>query len=382
MEQQERQYEEIESYYKEKLRKKDEELRYQYRMCAIGEEMNSEMLSKIDLLHKEFSGERRRMERKFQFCLRAIEYCNDLDRDDDCYKWKEELMKMDFDDDEEDLRGESSTTTTTVNELKFELLAKTHLLKIAKGEILKIERENSETQAENKRVMSKLKDVVDVSNQKDLIVEDLMKEVKDVKRERNAIAFDSAKISEELVKARNEMKRWKLTAEELMREDELIKSELFDKGELSSLLMRDNNNNTNSNGIMNRRMKTHALEIGLEKALLEKQGLEKEVKQLKDEIEKMTERFNRMKRAEEIASAALAALSVPTTTINKSNQQNNKLSAAAHISDLEKKLKQRDEKIERMNETLNEIESEHTKEMKLVHAEHLRMLAAARKSIF
>ena len=129
-------------------------------------------------------------------------------------------------------------------------------------------------------------------------------------------------------------------------------------------------------------MKTHALEIGLEKALLEKQGLEKEVKQLKDEIEKMTERFNRMKRAEEIASAALAALSVPTTTINKSNQQNNKLSAAAHISDLEKKLKQRDEKIERMNETLNEIESEHTKEMKLVHAEHLRMLAAARKSIF
>ena len=207
----------------------------------------------------------------------------------------------------------------------------------------------------------------------------MKKQCESLRRENLTVSQECAEANAHSSATKAEMMKWKRAAETLMKEEEILKSNIFDNVE--------NDENVMNNRLVGKKMKMRAMELSLEKALVAKEELEKDVKRLGEEVQKEKEEKVRALKREEIASAALAACSVPfsssktnattTTPTQRSTQtQNNvRLSAASHIAELEKKIEKLEHRNEMLMETLEKSDYEYAREVALIQAEHERMLA-------
>jgi hypothetical protein len=262
-------------------------------------------------------------------------------------------------------------------EFRFEFQSNVLLLKKTKEEYLRMEKTLSAMEQENRKLVLKLKDtnaLLKSVREEDL--SDATKRNEALRRENLTVSQELANASASLSETKAEMMKWKRTAEMLMKEEEIVKADIFD----------DENEEGNGITFGGKQLRMRKMELSLEKALVAKEELEKKVKRLESEVRKEEEEKERALRKEEIASAALAACSVPfppsssskttkTTQTSAEAKHVVKLSAASHIAELEKKIEQLERRNEILTETLEKSEYEYARELALVQSEHERMLA-------
>jgi hypothetical protein len=240
-----------------------------------------------------------------------------------------------------------------------------------------MEKTLSAMEQENRKLFLKLKDtnaLLKSVREEDL--SDATKRNEALRRENLTVSQELANASASLSETKAEMMKWKRTAEMLMKEEEIVKADIFD----------DENEEGNGITFGGKQLRMRKMELSLEKALVAKEELEKKVKRLESEVRKEEEEKERALRKEEIASAALAACSVPfppsssskttkTTQTSAEAKHVVKLSAASHIAELEKKIEQLERRNEILTETLEKSEYEYAREFALIQSEHERMLA-------
>ena len=366
----------LESYFASKLKAKDEELRRSVLAQSEAEQNAFFAVSKLDEMRENFKIEKASWKEKAE---RAFMITDDVDRE----KWKEALIKFDSFDVREDGTCERKNTRLnsleSVSELRFEFQSTLMLLKKTKEEYLRMEKMLSEMEQDNRKLRLKLKESNDVLKSiRDGELSDVKKQCESLRRENLTVSQECAEANAHSSATKAEMMKWKRAAETLMKEEEILKSNIFDNVE--------NDENVMNNRLGGKKMKMRAMELSLEKALVAKEELEKDVKRLGEEVQKEKEEKARALKREEIASAALAACSVPfsssktnattTTTQTSTQTQNNvRLSAASHIAELEKKIEKLEHRNEMLMETLEKSDYEYAREVALIQAEHERMLA-------
>jgi hypothetical protein len=249
------------------------------------------------------------------------------------------------------------------------------LLKKTKEEYLRMEKTLSAMEQENRKLFLKLKDtnaLLKSVREEDL--SDATKRNEALRRENLTVSQELANASASLSETKAEMMKWKRTAEMLMKEEEIVKADIFD----------DENEEGNGITFGGKQLRMRKMELSLEKALVAKEELEKKVKRLESEVRKEKEEKERALRKEEIASAALAAYSVPSSSSSKTTKTTQtsaeakhvvRLSAASHIAELEKKIEQLERRNDILTETLEKSEYEYAREVALIQSEHERMLA-------
>ena len=365
----------LESYFASKLKAKDEELRRSVLAQSEAEQNAFYAVSKLDEMRENFKIEKALWKEKAE---RAFMITDDVDRE----KWKEALIKFDSFDLREDVtcerKNNNLNSLESVSELRFEFQSTLMLLKKTKEEYLRMEKMLSEMEQDNRKLRLKLKESNDVLKSiRDGELSDVKKQCESLRRENLTVSQECAEANAHLSATKAEMMKWKRAAETLMKEEEILKSNIFDDVE--------NGENVMNNRLGGKKMKMRAMELSLEKALVAKEELEKDVKRLGEEVQKEKEEKARALKREEIASAALAACSVPfsssktnatTTTQTSTQTQNNvRLSAASHIAELEKKIEKLEHRNEMLMETLEKSDYEYAREVALIQAEHERMLA-------
>ena len=366
----------LESYFASKLKAKDEELRRSVLAQSEAEQNAFYAVSKLAEMRENFKIEKALWKEKAE---RAFMITDDVDRE----KWKEALIKFDSFDLREDGTCERKNThlnsLESVSELRFEFQSTLMLLKKTKEEYLRMEKMLSEMEQDNRKLRLKLKESNDVLKSiRDGELSDVKKQCESLRRENLTVSQECAEANAHSSAMKAEMMKWKRAAETLMKEEEILKSNIFDNIE--------NDENVMNNRLGGKKMKMRAMELSLEKALVAKEELEKDVKRLGEEVQKEKEEKARALKREEIASAALAACSVPfsssktnattTTTQTSTQTQNNvRLSAASHIAELEKKIEKLEHRNEMLMETLEKSDYEYAREVALIQAEHERMLA-------
>ena len=383
----EEEYEELESYFQLKLKDKEEQLRAATQMRCEAEEKAFFAVSKVDEIRGKCKIEIEKWREKAE---RAFMITDDIDH----AKWKEALIKfdlVDIDDTSDDTttnnnkkRGSSNATKFNLNsleslaEFRFEFQSNVLLLKKTKEEYLRMEKTLSAMEQENRKLFLKLKDtnaLLKSLREEDL--SDATKRNESLRRENLTVSQECANASASLSETKAEMMKWKRTAEMLMKEEEILKADIFD----------DENDEGNGITFGGKQLRMRKMELSLEKALVAKEELEKKVKRLESEVRKEKEEKERALRKEEIASAALAACSVPFSPSSSSSKTTKttqtsaeakrvvKLSAASHIAELEKKIEQLERRNEILTETLEKSEYEYARELALIQSEHERMLA-------
>ena len=366
----------LESYFASKLKAKDEELRRSVLAQSEAEQNAFYAVSKLAEMRENFKIEKALWKEKAE---RAFMITDDVDRE----KWKEALIKFDSFDLREDGTCERKNThlnsLESVSALRFEFQSTLMLLKKTKEEYLRMEKMLSEMEQDNRKLRLKLKESNDVLKSiRDGELSDVKKQCESLRRENLTVSQECAEANAHSSAMKAEMMKWKRAAETLMKEEEILKSNIFDNVE--------NDENVMNNRLGGKKMKMRAMELSLEKALVAKEELEKDVKRLGEEVQKEKEEKARALKREEIASAALAACSVPfsssktnattTTTQTSTQTQNNvRLSAASHIAELEKKIEKLEHRNEMLMETLEKSDYEYAREVALIQAEHERMLA-------
>ena len=366
----------LESYFASKLKAKDEELRRSVLAQSEAEQNAFYAVSKLAEMRENFKIEKALWKEKAE---RAFMITDDVDRE----KWKEALIKFDSFDLREDVtcerKNNNLNSLESVSELRFEFQSTLMLLKKTKEEYLRMEKMLSEMEQDNRKLRLKLKESNDVLKSiRDGELSDVKKQCESLRRENLMVSQECAEANAHLSATKAEMMKWKRAAETLMKEEEILKSNIFDDVE--------NGENVMNNRLGGKKMKMRAMELSLEKALVAKEELEKDVKRLGEEVQKEKEEKARALKREEIASAALAACSVPfsssktnattTTTQTSTQTQNNvRLSAASHIAELEKKIEKLEHRNEMLMETLEKSDYEYAREVALIQAEHERMLA-------
>ena len=375
-------YEELESYFQLKLRDKEEQLRYALQMRCEAEEKAFFAVSKVDEIRGNCKLEIEKWREKAE---RAFMITDDIDH----AKWKEALIKFDLvdididDDDSTTNNNKKGSNATNLNskeslaEFRFEFQSNVLLLKKTKEEYLRMEKTLSAMEQENRKLFLKLKDtnaLLKSVREEDL--SDATKRNEALRRENLTVSQELANASASLSETKAEMMKWKRTAEMLMKEEEIVKADIFD----------DENEEGNGITFGGKQLRMRKMELSLEKALVAKEELEKNVKRLESEVRKEKEEKERALRKEEIASAALAACSVPfppsssskttkTTQTSAEAKHVVKLSAASHIAELEKKIEQLERRNDILTETLEKSEYEYAREVALIQSEHERMLA-------
>ena len=379
-------YEELESYFQLKLRDKEEQLRYALQMRCEAEEKAFFAVSKVDEIRGNCKLEIDKWREKAE---RAFMITDDIDH----AKWKEALIKFDLvdisddDDDDDDTNNKKKRGSATkfnlnsmesLSEFRFEFQSNVLLLKKTREEYLRMEKTLSAMEQENRKLFLKLKDtnaLLKSVREEDL--SDATKRNESLRRENLTVSQELANASASLSETKAEMMKWKRTAEMLMKEEEILKADIFD----------DENEEGNGITFGGKQLRMRKMELSLEKALVAKEELEKNVKRLESEVRKEKEEKERALRKEEIASAALAACSVPfppssssskttkTTQTSAEAKHVVKLSAASHIAELEKKIEQMERRNEILTETLEKSEYEYARELALIQSEHERMLA-------
>ena len=366
----------LESYFASKLKAKDEELRRSVLAQSEAEQNAFYAVSKLAEMRENFKIEKALWKEKAE---RAFMITDDVDRE----KWKEALIKFDSFDLREDGTCERKNThlnsLESVSALRFEFQSTLMLLKKTKEEYLRMEKMLSEMEQDNRKLRLKLKESNDVLKSiRDGELSDVKKQCESLRRENLTVSQECAEANAHSSAMKAEMMKWKRAAETLMKEEEILKSNIFDNVE--------NDENVMNNRLGGKKMKMRAMELSLEKALVAKEELEKDVKRLGEEVQKEKEEKARALKREEIASAALAACSVPfsssktnattTTTQTSTQTQNNvRLSAASHIAELEKKIEKLEHRNEMLMETIEKSDYEYAREVALIQAEHERMLA-------
>ena len=366
----------LESYFASKLKAKDEELRRSVLAQSEAEQNAFYAVSKLAEMRENFKIEKALWKEKAE---RAFMITDDVDRE----KWKEALIKFDSFDLREDVtcerKNNNLNSLESVSELRFEFQSTLMLLKKTKEEYLRMEKMLSEMEQDNRKLRLKLKESNDVLKSiRDGELSDVKKQCESLRRENLTVSQECAEANAHSSAMKAEMMKWKRAAETLMKEEEILKSNIFDNVE--------NDENVMNNRLGGKKMKMRAMELSLEKALVAKEELEKDVKRLGEEVQKEKEEKARALKREEIASAALAACSVPfsssktnattTTTQTSTQTQNNvRLSAASHIAELEKKIEKLEHRNEMLMETLEKSDYEYAREVALIQAEHERMLA-------
>ena len=379
-------YEELESYFQLKLKDKEEQLRYALQMRCEAEEKAFFAVSKVDEIRGNCKLEIDKWREKAE---RAFMITDDIDH----AKWKEALIKfdlVDIDDTSDDTtttnkkkRGSNATkfnlnSLESLAEFRFEFQSNVLLLKKTREEYLRMEKTLSEMEQENRKLCLKLKDtnaLLKSVREEDL--SDATKQNERLRRENLTVSQELANASASLSETKAEMMKWKRTAEMLMKEEEIVKADIFD----------DENEEGNGITFGGKQLRMRKMELSLEKALVAKAELEKKVKRLESEVRKEKEEKERALRKEEIASAALAACSVPFSPSSSSSKTTKttqtsaeakhvvKLSAASHIAELEKKIEQLERRNDILTETLEKSEYEYAREVALIQSEHERMLA-------
>lgn len=378
-------YEELESYFQLKLRDKEEQLRFALQMRCEAEEKAFFAVSKVDEIRGNCKLEIEKWREKAE---RAFMITDDIDH----AKWKEALIKfdlvdIDIDDDDTTTNNKkkgSNATNLNLNskeslaEFRFEFQSNVLLLKKTKEEYLRMEKTLSAMEQENRKLFLKLKDtnaLLKSVREEDL--SDATKRNEALRRENLTVSQELANASASLSETKAEMMKWKRTAEMLMKEEEIVKADIFD----------DENEEGNGITFGGKQLRMRKMELSLEKALVAKEELEKKVKRLESEVRKEKEEKERALRKEEIASAALAACSVPFSPSSSSSKTTKttqtsaeakhvvKLSAASHIAELEKKIEQLERRNDILTETLEKSEYEYAREVALIQSEHERMLA-------
>jgi len=379
-------YEELESYFQLKLKGKEEQLRVATQMRCEAEEKAFFAVSKVDEIRGKCKIEIEKWREKAERAFMITDYI-------DHAKWKEALIKfdlVDIDDTSDDTtttnkkkRGSNATkfnlnSLESLAEFRFEFQSNVLLLKKTKEEYLRMEKTLSAMEQENRKLFLKLKDtnaLLKSLREEDL--SDATKRNESLRRENLTVSQECANASASLSETKAEMMKWKRTAEMLMKEEEILKADIFD----------DENDEGNGITFGGKQLRMRKMELSLEKALVAKEELEKKVKRLESEVRKEREEKERALRKEEIASAALAACSVPFSPSSSSSKTTKttqtsaeakrvvKLSAASHIAELEKKIEQLERRNEILTETLEKSEYEYARELALIQSEHERMLA-------
>lgn len=383
-------YEELESYFLLKLKAKDEQLRLALLAQSEAEQNCFYAVAKLDEIRGKFKIEEEKWKEKIE---RAFMITDDVDRE----KWKEALIKfdlIDFGDVVSDEGGnnknsssmESSSSSSSLSKFRFEFQSNVLLLKKTKEEYLRMEKTLSQMEQENRKLQLKLKEsnALLVSLREEELTE-ATKRNEALRRENLTISQECANANASLSEMKAEMLKWKRTAEMLMKEEEMLKADLFENDENDENILGGGNSIT----FGGKKLRMRKMELSLEKALVAKEESEKKVKRLEEEIRKEKEEKERALRKEELASAALAACSVPSsssstakiatkttqTSVSDATKSVSRLSAASEIAELEKKIEQLERRNGKLTETLEKSEYEHAREVALLQSEHERMLA-------
>ena len=383
-------YEELESYFLLKLKAKDEQLRLALLAQSEAEQNCFYAVAKLDEIRGKFKIEEEKWKEKIE---RAFMITDDVDRE----KWKEALIKfdlIDFGDVVSDEGGnnknsssmESSSSSSSLSKFRFEFQSNVLLLKKTKEEYLRMEKTLSQMEQENRKLQLKLKEsnALLVSLREEELTE-ATKRNEALRRENLTISQECANANASLSEMKAEMLKWERTAEMLMKEEEMLKADLFENDENEENILGGGNSIT----FGGKKLRMRKMELSLEKALVAKEESEKKVKRLEEEIRKEKEEKERALRKEELASAALAACSVPSsssstakiatkttqTSVSDATKSVSRLSAASEIAELEKKIEQLERRNGKLTETLEKSEYEHAREVALLQSEHERMLA-------
>ena len=380
-------YEELESYFLLKLKAKDEQLRLALLAQSEAEQNCFYAVAKLDEIRGKFKIEEEKWKEKIE---RAFMITDDVDRE----KWKEALIKfdlIDFGDVVSDEGGNNNSSSmesssSSLSKFRFEFQSNVLLLKKTKEEYLRMEKTLSQMEQENRKLQLKLKEsnALLVSLREEELTE-ATKRNEALRRENLTIAQECANANASLSEMKAEMMKWKQTAEMLMKEEEMLKADLFENDENDENILGGGNSIT----FGGKKLRMRKMELSLEKALVAKEESEKKVKRLEEEIRKEKEEKERALRKEELASAALAACSVPSsssstakiatkttqTSVSDATKNVSRLSAASEIAELEKKIEQLERRNGKLTETLEKSEYEHAREVALLQSEHERMLA-------
>ena len=380
-------YEELESYFLLKLKAKDEQLRLALLAQSEAEQKCFYAVAKLDEIRGKFKIEEEKWKEKIE---RAFMITDDVDRE----KWKEALIKFDLFDFGDVISNEGGnnnsismeSSSSSLSKFRFEFQSNVLLLKKTKEEYLRMEKTLSQMEQENRKLQLKLKEsnALLVSLREEELTE-ATKRNEALRRENLTISQECANANASLSEMKAEMMKWKRTAEMLMKEEEMLKADLFENDENDENIFGGGNSIT----FGGKKLRMRKMELSLEKALVAKEESEKKVKRLEEEIRKEKEEKERALRKEELASAALAACSVPSsssstakiatkttqTSVSDATKSVSRLSAASEIAELEKKIEQLERRNGKLTETLEKSEYEHAREVALLQSEHERMLA-------
>jgi hypothetical protein len=380
-------YEELESYFLLKLKAKDEQLRLALLAQSEAEQNCFYAVAKLDEIRGKFKIEEEKWKEKIE---RAFMITDDVDRE----KWKEALIKFDLFDFGDVISNEGGnnnsismeSSSSSLSKFRFEFQSNVLLLKKTKEEYLRMEKTLSQMEQENRKLQLKLKEsnALLVSLREEELTE-ATKRNEALRRENLTISQECANANASLSEMKAEMMKWKRTAEMLMKEEEMLKADLFENDENDENIFGGGNSIT----FGGKKLRMRKMELSLEKALVAKEESEKKVKRLEEEIRKEKEEKERALRKEELASAALAACSVPSsssstakiatkttqTSVSDATKSVSRLSAASEIAELEKKIEQLERRNGKLTETLEKSEYEHAREVALLQSEHERMLA-------
>jgi len=384
-------YEELESYFLLKLKAKDEQLRLALLAQSEAEQNCFYAVAKLDEIRGKFKIEEEKWKEKIE---RAFMITDDVDRE----KWKEALIKFDLinfgdvvsdeggNNNSSSMESSSSSSSSSLSKFRFEFQSNVLLLKKTKEEYLRMEKTLSQMEQENRKLQLKLKEsnALLVSLREEELTE-ATKRNEALRRENLTISQECANANASLSEMKAEMMKWKRTAEMLMKEEEMLKADLFENDENDENILGGGNSIT----FGGKKLRMRKMELSLEKALVAKEESEKKVKRLEEEIRKEKEEKERALRKEELASAALAACSVPSsssstakiatkttqTSVSDATKSVSRLSAASEIAELEKKIEQLERRNGKLTETLEKSEYEHAREVALLQSEHERMLA-------
>lgn len=379
-------YEELESYFLLKLKAKDEQLRLALIAQSEAEQNCFYAVAKLDEIRGKFKIEEEKWKEKIE---RAFMITDDVDRE----KWKEALIKFDLIDfgdvvsnEGENNNSISMESSSSLSKFRFEFQSNVLLLKKTKEEYLRMEKTLSQMEQENRKLQLKLKEsnALLVSLREEELTE-ATKRNEALRRENLTISQECANANASLSEMKAEMMKWKRTAEMLMKEEEMLKADLFENDENDENIFGGGNSIT----FGGKKLRMRKMELSLEKALVAKEESEKKVKWFEEEIRKEKEEKERALRKEELASAALAACSVPSsssstakiatkttqTSVSDATKSVSRLSAASEIAELEKKIEQLKCRNGKLTETLEKSEYEHAREVALLQSEHERMLA-------
>jgi hypothetical protein len=380
-------YEELESYFLLKLKAKDEQLRLALLAQSEAEQNCFYAVAKLDEIRGKFKIEEEKWKEKIE---RAFMITDDVDRE----KWKEALIKFDLIDFGDVVSNEGGnnnsismeSSSSSLSKFRFEFQSNVLLLKKTKEEYLRMEKTLSQMEQENRKLQLKLKEsnALLVSLREEELTE-ATKRNEALRRENLTISQECANANASLSEMKAEMMKWKRTAEMLMKEEEMLKADLFENDENDENIFGGGNSIT----FGGKKLRMRKMELSLEKALVAKEESEKKVKRFEEEIRKEKEEKERALRKEELASAALAACSVPSsssstakiatkttqTSVSDATKSVSRLSAASEIAELEKKIEQLECRNGKLTETLEKSEYEHAREVALLQSEHERMLA-------